>query len=99
MSARKVTPQVRNLMDDPAYSTCIANLRAAGYVILSPDEVRGIRDGALEESAKVAEDASQKPSDDEQPGDDEWLARTCANSRGLTIAARIRSLKGARDAQ
>lgn len=43
MSARKVTPPTRNLMDDPAYSTCIANLRAAGDVILSPDEVRGIQ--------------------------------------------------------
>lgn len=59
MSARKVTPQVRNLMDDPAYSTCIANLRAAGYVILSPDELRGIRDDALEEAAVKAFQVSQ----------------------------------------
>ncbi|WP_035022900.1 hypothetical protein [Aquamicrobium defluvii] len=29
-------------------------LTAAGYVILSPDEVRGIRDEALEEAAKEA---------------------------------------------
>ena len=32
----------------------VSALGHAGYVILSPDEVRGIRDAALEEAAKVA---------------------------------------------
>ena len=80
-------------MDDPAYSTCIANLRAAGYVILSSDEVRGIRDEALEEAIKIAS---------RHPG------TKFTNSRGHLdwrpadnhdAAAAIRSLKGGRDAQ
>lgn len=86
MSAREVMPPKRSPMDDPAYSTCIANLHAAGYVILSPDEVRGIRDEALEEAAKIAGDLSEQ-----EDGAEGWLA-------GSSIASAIRSLKGGRDA-
>lgn len=58
-----------------------------GYVILSPDEVRGIRDEALEEAAKIAGDLSEQ-----EDGAEGWLA-------GSSIATAIRSLKGGRDAQ
>lgn len=34
----------------------VDQLHAAGYVILSPDEVRGIREAALEEAAKLADE-------------------------------------------
>ncbi len=100
MSARKVTPPTRNLMDDPAYSTCIANLRAAGYVVLSPDEVRGIRDEALDEAAKVAERfGPSRPIITRDPTQiirGRWEGEQAASGG---IAAAIRSLKGGRDAQ
>lgn len=55
-----------------------------GYVILSPDEVRGIRDAALEEAARHARECFDDPQADADP---DYLPNA------------IRSLKGGRDAQ
>lgn len=68
-------------------------LTTAGHVILSPDEVRGIRDEALDDAIRIAS---------RHPG------TKFTNSRGHLdwrpadnhdAAAAIRSLKGDRDAQ
>lgn len=77
----------------------IAKSLHAGHVILSPDEVRGIRDEALEEAAKRG-DAWDNPSSlrlaaGEMTAQELRTARAVA--RGITTA--IRSLKGGRDAQ
>lgn len=57
-------------------------LNAAGYVILSPDEVRGIRDEALEEAAKRAHECFGDPQAEADPD---------------YVPAAIRALKGGRD--
>lgn len=76
---------------DEMSDTIIQSLQTNGYVILSPDEVRGIRDEALEEAARTS---------DQHPG----VKFTNHNGRQdwrppcrVEIAAAIRSLKGGRD--
>lgn len=60
MSAREVMVRAAYGLDVLSLHGCkrhvdntISALTAAGYVILSPDEVRGIRDEALEEAAET----------------------------------------------
>lgn len=64
-----------------------------GYVILSPDEVRGIRDEALEEAIKAALDHPGQQFTNHR-GHVDW-----APTSKYDVAAAIRSLKGGRDAQ
>lgn len=63
----------------------ISLLHKSGHVILSPDEVRGIRDEALEEAAVAAERTYAK---------DPFRFEL-----NTAAAATIRSMKGGRDAQ
>lgn len=65
----------------------------ACYVILSPDEVRGIRDEALEEAIKAALDHPGQQFTNHR-GHVDW-----APTSKYDVAAAIRSLKGGRDAQ
>ncbi len=107
MSARDVMPPKRSPMDDPAYSTCIANLRAAGYVILSPDEVRGMeRDRQAVEFAARWCWRTDPPNANGKLTDTERLSaikyHPTIKKEGLPhveLAARESSLKGGRDAQ
>lgn len=61
MSAREVMAKVFSGAPYPSKRTydrvtdVLDALTDAGYVILSPDEVRGIRDEALEEAAELIE--------------------------------------------
>lgn len=82
MGARDLTPPVRTKLDDPAYSTCVANLRSAGYVILSPDEVRAIQN-ALRYAREGFTVGGSMPLSDADTVE--------------AIDAAIRSLKGGRD--
>lgn len=68
-------------------------LAAAGYVILSPDEVRGIRDEALDDAIKAALDHPGQQFTNHR-GHVDW-----APSSKYDVAAAIRALKGGRDAQ
>lgn len=69
----------------PRADAIIQSLQANGHVILSPDEVRGIRDEALEEAAVAAERTYAK---------DPFRFEL-----NTAAAATIRSMKGGRDAQ
>ncbi len=83
-----------NAWRDRTYATAVLDeLSAAGYVILSPDEVRGIRDEALEE-AFVALDLADRLIESAYGTDTprEW-------DKAFRSVAKARSLKGGRDAQ
>ena len=77
----------------PRADAIISDLRAAGYVILSPDEVRGMRDEALDEAIKAALDHPGQQFTNHR-GQVDWTP-----SSKYDVAAAIRSLKGGRDAQ
>lgn len=97
MSAREIMAKVFSGAPYPSKRTydrvtdVLDALTDAGYVILSPDEVRGIRDGALEEAAKEVEDELVGIYEDSPDIDIE------CNNLVRRAAAAIRSLKGGRD--
>lgn len=88
MSAREIMAKVYSGAPFPSKRTydrvtdVLDALADAGYVILSPDEVRGIRDEALEEAAKRAHECFGDPQAEADPD---------------YVPAAIRSLKGGRD--
>lgn len=84
----------------------IAALTAAGYVILSPDEVRGIRDEAKAEGLEEAADYCWSKRDLLADAEKKHIAAglTGRDYYGRRLEAEllsraIRSLKGGRDAQ
>lgn len=79
--------------------TFAPSLTAAGYVILSPDEVRGIRDDALEEAANEAKswEKTARKLSRKEPNEDRSLYHSLAGDMARDVASAIRSLKGGRD--
>lgn len=98
MSAREViAEELERYTVSPGIraESVIAALRAAGYVIMSPDEVRGIRDAALEEAAETVRKMIPIIPHD---GPSTPMQEIEYTSLGFAMTA-IRSMKGGRDAQ
>ena len=88
-----------NAWRDRTYATAVLDeLSAAGYAILSPDEVRGIRDEALEEAAKEAKSWEQtaRKLSRKEPDKERSLYYSLAGDTARDVASAIRSLKGER---